>query len=73
MVLAGTKVSGASSAINGKSGLKLEATKNTSFVATAGNGIDTTSNAQVTLADATVEAARAALRSASPHADRASR
>lgn len=59
----GTKVQGVPSAIEGKNGLKLKALKKAALVSTGGDGIVVTSNAQLTVNDATIEGARRAIKS----------
>jgi hypothetical protein len=59
---AGTKIQG-TSAISGGNGLKLKATKKAAMVGTSGDGIELTSNGNVVLTDATVDGARAGIKS----------
>ena len=61
--LAGTKVQGVASAISGKNGLKLKASKKAALVATTGDCLDLTSNGKITLSDASLEGARYAIKS----------
>jgi hypothetical protein len=63
LTLAGTKVQGVPNAINGGNGLKLKATKKAAFVATAGDGIEVTSNGNLVFVDATVDGTRTAIKS----------
>ncbi|MFO0737111.1 MAG: hypothetical protein U0270_14580 [Labilithrix sp.] len=61
LVLANTTVQGRI-AIETKSGLKIKASKKSRIVGAAGNGITTTSNADISLADASIEGATMALK-----------
>jgi hypothetical protein len=54
--LVNTKVSGVTTAITASSGLKLKASKKTRIIATTGNGVVTTSNSDINLNDAAIEA-----------------
>lgn len=63
MTFAGTKVQGAATAIEGKNGLELKALKKAAIVSAGGDGIAVTSNAQLTINDASVEGARWAVKS----------
>jgi hypothetical protein len=56
LTLANTKIQGASTAINCESSSKIKATKKTRIVGTSGNGITTSSNTEVNLVDAAIEA-----------------
>lgn len=56
LTLINAKVNGVTTAITATSGLKLKASKKTRIVATTGNGLVTTSNCEINLNDASIEA-----------------
>jgi hypothetical protein len=58
----GTTVQGTDAAINAKNGFKLRASKKARLVATQGNGVQSTTNFEFTLVDASVEGARAGVK-----------
>ena len=62
LTLVGVQVQGAEAGIAGKNGLRLKATKKTRIVATTGHGIVMTSNGDLTVSDAGVEAAEKAIK-----------
>jgi hypothetical protein len=62
LTLINTKVQGATTAINCESSSKLKASKKTRIVALQGNGITTTSNSELVLNDAAIEAAAKAFK-----------
>src|SRR5262249_20382781 len=62
LTLANTKLQGAEAGISSKGGLTLKATKGTRIVATTGYGILASSNAELTINDAAVEAATKAFK-----------
>ena len=61
VTLDGVDVKGAEAALSGGNGLILKASKKTRFVALSGDGIEVTSNADITLNDAAIEASGKAL------------
>lgn len=59
----GTKLQGVTSAITGKNGLKLKASKKAALVATTGDCLDLTSNGNITLGDASLDGGRYGVKS----------
>lgn len=60
---AGTKIHGVSNAIQAKNGLELKATKKAALVSTISDAVELTSNATITLVDASIDGARNAIKS----------
>ncbi len=59
---AGTTVTGEDAAINAKNGFKLRGTKKAHFVATKGIAVQSTSNFELTLTDATIEGTKSGVK-----------